>query len=131
MPARVRRAAALSIYRGGATPYVFAAPYIKTGASLLRYREEFGYAFLYGPLRPARDYRGVGRQYDYVLVWGIDTDLNAVLAQELTLRHRYGPLRLYASARGDHHRADTGRWREPGQGDKSIPRHPTRKTRRV
>jgi hypothetical protein len=104
-------ASAYPIYRGGATPYVFAEPYVKTGASPLRYRhrDEFGYAFLYDPPRPARDYRGVGRQYDYVLVWGVDPDLYAVLAQELTLRHRDGPLRLYASTDRDHRRADTGR----------------------
>ena len=104
-------ASAYSVFRGGATPYVFAAPYVKTGASPLRYRhrEEFGYAFLYGPPRPAMDYRGVGRQYDYVLVWGVDPELDAVLAQELTLRHRDGPLRLYASTRGDRHHANTGR----------------------
>ena len=99
-------ASAYTVYRGGATPYVFATPYIKTSASPLRYRrwDDFRYAFLYEPERKAGDYRGVGRDYDYVLVWGVDAALAAVLSEELRLVHQDGKLSLYASTR----RARTG-----------------------
>jgi hypothetical protein len=90
---------AYNVYRGGASPYVFATPYVKTGASPLQYRhrDEFGYAFLYEPGQPASAYRGVAGAYDYVLVWGVDPDLDAVLGRELALVHRDGAFRLYAA----------------------------------
>lgn len=87
------------VLRGGASPYVFAQPYIKTGASPVHYRDrsDFPFAYLLAPRRTPADYRGVACCYDYVLLWGRDSRLEAVLGGELQLVHEQGDLRLYAA----------------------------------
>ena len=97
-------ASAYTITSGGENPYVFADPFVQTAASPLRYRAPETtrqFASLLGkPMEPA-EYRGVSRSYDYVLVWGLWPQLEAVLADEMTLLHRQGRLVIYGSRPGD------------------------------
>ena len=90
-------AAGYTIMRGGANPYVFAQPYIKTGASPVQYRDhgKFPYAYLFNPAEPDSAYNGVSCCYDYVLLWGDDAGLERVLGSELHLVYVKGKLRLF------------------------------------
>jgi hypothetical protein len=90
---------AYTVMRGGSNPYVFADPYVKTGASPLRYRraiDDRRFAFLYAPTRGPADYRGVATSYDYVLLWGISPAIAAVLEGEMTRIHGRGDAALFA-----------------------------------
>jgi hypothetical protein len=93
---------AYTVLRGGFNPYVFASPYVRTGASPLYYRESTprSYAFLYDRSRLSEDYRGVSRSYDYVLLWGDDPALARVLGEEMTVLSRRGRATLYGRREG-------------------------------
>jgi hypothetical protein len=105
-------ASAYTIDRGGASPYAFASPHVKTGASPLTYLDSSvvgKYAFFYQHDVPPEAYRGVSQVYDYVLVWGTEPALQRVLEQELTIVHRQGRLTIYAtskSSRATRHLSD-------------------------
>lgn len=97
-------ASAYTIAKGGVSPYVFAIPYIKTGASPLRYRlpsQYRPYAFLYNEGSTPDDYRGVSAFYDYVIIWGEAAGLEGVLSSEMVKIHRRGRLVIYSSRVGD------------------------------
>jgi len=89
---------AYTVLRGGSNPYVFGIPYIKTGASPIRYRDgaDFKYAYLYDPNRRADDYRGVSHSYDYVLLWGDSPRIASVIAAEMVQIHVRGQGILFA-----------------------------------
>lgn len=86
-----------TVERGGANPYVFAIPYVKTAASPLRYRDygQFSHAFLYQSNVAAERYVGVSDNYDYVLLWGTAPDIERVVAAEMDSVWRKGELALY------------------------------------
>lgn len=97
--------AAYTIERGGSNPYVFAAPYIRTGASPLRYRadQSYGFSFLYNPTVEAKYYRGVSSNYDFVLMWGKSPTVASVLQLEMSDWFRNPPLQIF---RSDHRIGD-------------------------
>jgi len=90
---------ACTVRRGGTNPYVFAAPYVKTGASPLAFRRpgDRQYAFLYDRLGPASRYRGVSAFYDYVLLWGESSEIDTVLAGEMVRVATQGRATLFAA----------------------------------
>ena len=102
-------ASAYTVMRGGSNPYVFATPYVKTGASPLRYlspETDLRYAFLYDRNRGPEDYRGVSAVYDYVLLWGDSPAIAEVLGAEMTVVRRQGKATLFArTERSRHDRA--------------------------
>jgi len=90
---------AYTVMRGGSNPYVFADPYIKTGASPLTYRraiDDRQFAFLYDQTRSAADYKGVAASYDYVLLWGTSPAIAGVLEGEMVRIHSRGDAVLFA-----------------------------------
>jgi len=91
-------ASAYTIARGGENPYVFADPFVHTAASPLRYRDPGivgRFAFLFRKQVQPDEYRGVSRAYDFVLVWGLSPQLEAILREEMRLLHRQGKLAIY------------------------------------
>jgi hypothetical protein len=90
---------ACTVQRGGMNPYVFATPYVKTGASPLAFRrpEDRQYAFLYERPGPASRYRGVSAFYDYVLLWGESSDIDSVLEDEMVPVAKRGRGTLFAA----------------------------------
>jgi hypothetical protein len=86
-----------TIERGGANPYVFAEPHIKTAASPLKFRrtEDRLYAYLYDPEHSAEDYVGVSGSYDYVLIWGNLPKIENVIHREMHVVYTRGRASLY------------------------------------
>lgn len=96
-------ASAYTVLKGGSNPYVFAIPYVKTGASPLRYRHPPGerpFAFAYENGKEPEAYRGVSSFYDYVLLWGNASGLERALSEEMIVVHRRGKLVLFATDPG-------------------------------
>jgi hypothetical protein len=86
-------------FRGGSGPYVFAAPYVVTGATPLVYRSEsdaFKYAYFYEKGRGPSDYVGVSGHYDYVLLFGNLAAVGDVVEREMTRVSVSGLASLYA-----------------------------------
>jgi len=86
------------IRRGGATPYVFAFPAVRTNATALTTRAPLEHLYWYEQQEsaPAAErYRGVGDTYDYVLLFGETPELEAVLGREMDLAFENGPLAIY------------------------------------
>jgi hypothetical protein len=92
---------AYTVMRGGANPYVFADPHVQTGASPLRYRrpsQDRKYAFLYDDINNSQavNYKGVSCCYDYILLWGVSPEIEAVLGNEMKKVHAQGKGTLFA-----------------------------------
>ncbi len=90
-------AVAYNVIRGGSQPYVFAHPFIRTNAIPLKFinYDAYGYAFLYRESVEAKEYRGVSRNYDYVLIWGEDPRIESVISAEMCLIYSNSPLKIY------------------------------------
>ena len=95
---------------GGANPYVFAAPYWRTGEALFRYRNYdcFPHAHLYDGALESADYRGVERAYDYVLVWGGSQALKSKLGAAMPVVHTQGKLTVYRGVGRNHAACELG-----------------------
>ncbi len=105
-----------TLYRGGASPYVYAYPYVKSGG-LLSYvdeRKTFPFAFRFDPLRLREPsaYRGVSAAYDYVLLWGTDAPLQRTLSEEMVVLVTRPPLSIYQGKRRQEPKRQT---QTPGQ----------------
>jgi hypothetical protein len=88
---------AYNIYRGGSSPYCSAFPAVHTNATPLRLKftdSPYTYKF---EKRQERDYRGVSRYYDYVILFGNVPDAQRAADDEMTLAFINGPLRIYRS----------------------------------
>ena len=87
------------IRRGGATPYAFAAPHLKTDSVPLVIKPPIKYNWQYPPYGdddPER-YRGIGETYDAVLLYVDSPPIEAVLAEEMNLVFENPPLKIYRS----------------------------------
>lgn len=84
-----------NIYRGGANPYVFAEPFVRTGGNLLKAKFASGPVGKFGPLNP-RDYHDAARDYEYVVCWGVLHGIKPLIAKEDRLVFSNGPLAVYA-----------------------------------
>lgn len=83
-----------SVYRGGANPYVFAEPLVRTGGNLLHATFSRSYTSKFsGGSTP--DYRGVSNDYDYVICWACSPAVTAVIEHEAPLVFRNGRLSVY------------------------------------
>jgi len=112
-------ASAYTVFLGGSNPYVFAAPYVQTGASPLRYlnpERDRRFAFLYGEGKVPEDYRGVSELYDYVLVWRGASALERVLSDEMQVVHRRGGLIVFSGSRSERADPDMGRESRSAEG---------------
>jgi hypothetical protein len=85
-----------NIYRGGTNPYVFAAPFLTNGATLLSSSHPFTYTSKFAA--PVTDYRGVSRDYDYIVCWG-RPEAEAAVASDARPVFQNGPLTIYAGSR--------------------------------
>ena len=83
-----------NVYRGGANPYVFADPIVRTGGNLLHatFSRSYTSKFLGGG---TPDYRGVANDYDYIICWGCPPAVTAVIEREAPLVFRNGLLSVY------------------------------------
>jgi len=83
-----------NVYRGGANPYVFADPIVRTGGNLLHatFSRSYTSKFLGGG---TPDYRGVSNDYDYVICWGCPPAVTAVIKDEGFLVFKNGLLSVY------------------------------------
>ena len=87
-----------NIYRGGANPYVFAEPYVTTGGNLLRAEYARSFTSKFSP-HQLQDYRGVSKDYDYVICWGQLPAIKSAIASEAPLVFENGLLSIYAAPR--------------------------------
>ena len=84
-----------NIYRGGANPYVFAEPLVGTGGNLLRAKYDLSFAFKFSPHPWRQDYRGVSKNYDYIICWGRLPTIKPAIASEAPLVFENGLLSIY------------------------------------
>jgi hypothetical protein len=84
-----------NIYRGGANPYVFAEPLVGNGANLLRSKYAPGLISKFAPNAQRVDYRGVSKDYDYVICWGRLATIKPAIAREAPLVFEEGLLSIY------------------------------------
>jgi hypothetical protein len=83
-----------NVYRGGANPYVFADPIVRTGGNLLHatFSRSYTSKFLGGG---TPDYQGVSDDYDYVICWECGPAVTTVIEREAPLVFRNGLLSVY------------------------------------
>jgi hypothetical protein len=83
-----------NVYRGGANPYVFADPIVRTGGNLLHatFSRSYTSKFLGGG---TPDYQGVSDDYDYVICWECAPAVTTVIEREAPLVFRNGLLSVY------------------------------------
>jgi len=83
-----------NVYRGGANPYVFADPIVRTGGNLLHatFSRSYTSKFLGGG---TPDYRGVSNDYDYIICWGCPPAVTAVIEREGLVVFKNGLLSVY------------------------------------
>jgi len=94
-------ASVLTIRTGAIHPYLFAAPYVRTGASPLRYRWQPRIAIPYDPLGSPESYRGTSAEYEHVVLWGPLPAIAAVLGEDYEVVFDEPPL-MVLRRRGDH-----------------------------
>ncbi len=83
-----------NIYRGGSNPYVFAEPYVGTGANLLRAKYAFKFLSKYTVHEPI-DYRRASEGYDYIICWGRLPTIKPEVATAAPLVFESGLLSIY------------------------------------
>lgn len=88
-----------NIYRGGANPYVFAEPLVGNGANLLRSKYAPGIISKFARNSQRIDYRGVSKDYDYVICWGRLPAIKPTIASEAPLVFENGLLSIYSRSR--------------------------------
>lgn len=93
-----------NVYRGGANPYVFAEPYVRTGGNLLHTTFPLTYLSKFSSRTP--DYRGVSNDYDYVVCWECPPAVTAVIEREEPVVFRNGLLSVYQAQRQPTHSSE-------------------------
>jgi hypothetical protein len=90
---------AYAVYRGGAHPYVFAAPYWKTGSAPLSYRDyaSFPEANKYGDFSDPDRYSDFRRYYDHVILWLASPALKSKIGAQMRLVYSTGRLDIFSS----------------------------------
>jgi hypothetical protein len=86
-----------AIERGGVIPYAFAAPYIFTNATPLRYVNEPGAEMraLFDPASKLAAFSDVAGRYDYVIAWDVPAPLMAVIDASFREVGHEGRARLF------------------------------------
>lgn len=87
-----------NIYRGGANPYVFAVPFVGTGGNLLRAKYAPSLISKYSAHPQGVDYRGLSKDYDYIICWGQLPTIKRAIATEAPLVFENGLLSIYGKS---------------------------------